>query len=268
MDWRDGWRIVADPSGFARAEVLPGPECPWCGGVGRREVVIDGVARIGKCRCQRVPDRVALYNAAGVPARHAECTFESFQAEVQGDRDPGPAKRRVSIWVANFKPGSGNRGLVIHGRPGRGKTHLLCAAVRELVFRHGIPVRFVEFTHLLSRIREGIDRNDGEATTLTPLVQVPVLAIDELGKGRKTDWEQAILDELITRRYNTGGVLLASTNFPWRAPERRGERTLATGGAEGLGERLGERAMSRLTETCEEIEAGGIHDFRALRAPR
>ena len=41
-----------------------------------------------------------------------------------------------------------------------------------------------------------------------------------------------------------------------------------TGVIEGLGERLGERVMSRLVETCGEIEAGGINDYRALNAGR
>ncbi|MDP2316171.1 MAG: ATP-binding protein [Pseudomonadota bacterium] len=265
MEWHEGYKVLADAGrGVARAEVTPGPVCPFCGGVGRRELEIGGVVRVGKCRCQRVVDRVAIFNAAGVPARHAESTMENFEQNLP---IPNPAWKYTRAWLDAFRPGQEARGLVLHGDPGRGKTHLMVAAVRELIFRHGVSARFVEFTHLLSRIREGIDRNDGDATTLTPLVQVPVLAIDELGKGRKTDWEQTIIDEIITRRYNSGGVLLATTNFPLRPVEGRGRAassSLATGGLETLSERLGERVFSRLRETIQFAPALG-EDYRALR---
>jgi DNA replication protein DnaC len=266
LEWDDGYRVVGGKGGVAVAERLPGPPCPFCGGVGRREIEIGGVLRVGKCRCQRVIDRIALFNAAGIPSRHAESTIESFKTDADGTR---PARDVTRYWLDHYKPGGENKGMVLYGEPGRGKTHLLCGAVRELIFRYGVRARFIEFTHLLSRIREGIDRNDGEATTLTPLVDVPVLAIDELGKGRKTDWEQAIIDEIITRRYNAGGVLLGSTNFPIKSSERRGREslTLALPGKETISERLGERVYSRMQETVQFVPAMG-EDYRALKPGR
>ena len=275
MDWREGWRVAADPlSGLARAETIPGPKCPHCGGAGRREMQIDGVWRVGKCRCQMVVDRVALFNAAGIPARHHDSTIENFSTDADL-RDGEPAKKTVRMWLDRYRSGGEARGFVLEGQPGRGKTHLLCGAVRELVFRYGVPVKFIEFTHLLSRIREGIDRGDGDATTLTPLIQVPVLAIDELGKGRKTDWELAIIDEIVTRRYNTGGVLLGTTNFRCRADsaketeDRRLARergaSLALAVVERLEDRLGERVFSRMRETVDFREVAG-RDYRARGA--
>ena len=199
-------------------------------------------------------------------AKDAILAFRAYQEMHEASDFPGtfsPVKTLTQRWLDRYTPGAENRGLVIEGPPGRGKSHLLCAVVRELVFRHGVPVRFVEFTHLLSRLREGMDKNDGDATTLTPLVQVPVLAIDELGKGRKTDWELAIIDEIVTRRYNSGGVLLATTNFPHKAPARPRDvpATLAAGGIESLEDRLGERVFSRMRETVDFCVAGGM-DFR------
>ncbi len=48
---------------------------------------------------------------------------------------------------------------------------------------------------------------------LRPLLSVPVLAIDELGKERGTEWERSMLDELISRRFNSGQSTLFATNY-------------------------------------------------------
>lgn len=272
MELVDGYRVTAGKGGFALAERLPGPPCPFCGGVGRREVAINGVMRVAKCRCQKVVDRIALFNAANIPSRHADSTIEGFRTDADGVAGTRPVRDFTRYWLDRYRVGGENKGMVLFGAPGRGKTHLLCGVVRELIFRYGVRARFVEFTHLLSRIREGIDRNDGDATTLTPLVEVPVLAIDELGKGRKTDWEQTIIDEIITRRYNAGGVLLATTNFPIKPVDRRprdpsSSLTLAMPGQETLAERLGERVFSRMMETVEFFPATG-EDYRVLQTRR
>lgn len=263
MAWDEGFEVVAGPF-HAEARLLPQPPCPWCGGFGRREVEIDGVLRVAKCRCQRLPDRVALYNAARIPARYAACTFESFRADLPGT---APGAKAVRLWIDRWRGVAEQRGLVLYGAPGRGKTHLLAAALRELVFRHGVAVRFIEFSHLVSAIKEGWDRNAREQVTITPLVEVPVLAIDELGKGRKTDFELAVIDEILTRRYNAQGVTLATTNFePRMAARRPGEApgNLAVAGMEVLAERIGERSFSRLKEVADFAPVLG-EDFRLTR---
>lgn len=261
MDWIEGY-TVEERDGFAFAKVVPGPVCPHCRGDGRRSLERDGIKRVGRCRCQVVPDRVKLYNAANVPARHARCTVESFETKAARVTVSG-----VRAWLDTYEPHRGDQhGLIIYGLPGRGKTHLACAMLRELVFRHGVPARFVEFTHLLATIREGYDRNEGEARLLGPLVRVPILVIDELGKGKGTDFEKTILDEIISRRYNArSGPIIATTNFPARSPKpRRDGDSLATGAVTTLPEVLGDRVWSRLAEGHKFVEAVG-EDYRIVK---
>lgn len=262
-DWRHGYEVVAD-SGIARAIVRDREPCARCAGTGRVEVTgADGSIRIGRCRCQKVVVACALWNAAEVPARHAHCTLDTFKSELPG---ASPGLTLARHWLKAYDPKKETRGLVLEGEPGRGKTHLLCGILRELVFRHHVEVRFVEFSHLLSTMKESFDKRGGDPVRLTLLARVPILAIDELGKGRKTDWELQIIDEIVSRSYNQRNVLLGTTNFP-PAPTRT-TGTLAQPGVESLEDRLGERVFSRLREMVTFAPVKG-EDFRAVRrAPR
>lgn len=259
MEWNEGFFIEADGH-FATARLLPRPPCGFCGETGRRIMEMDGVSRVARCRCQKLPDRIDLFNHVRIPAKYARCTMENFKTELDGTR---PGWLYVRGWLDRYKPGKENPSLIIYGKPGRGKTHLLCGALRELVFRHGVACRFVEFTHLLSDLRDAIGRRSTEETTLMPLVRTPVLAIDELGKGRRTDFEMSVIDEIITRRYNARATILATTNFPLQR-EGQASSSLATGDAETLAERLGDRVFSRLKETSAFVPAMG-EDFRVVR---
>jgi DNA replication protein DnaC len=87
-----------------------------------------------------------------------------------------------------------------------------------------------------------------------------VLAIDELGKERGTPWEQSMLDELISRRFNSGLSTLFATNYfvePRAAPRDQGQRrdprsveSRQEAEAITLSQRVGDRIYSRLSEMC------------------
>lgn len=179
----------------------------------------------------------------------------------------------VSRWLEEYRPREENRGLVLHGKVGRGKTHLMVAMLRELVFRHGISVRFVEFSHLLADLKAGFDQNLGAARLIDPLVAVDVLAIDELGKGRNTEFEGTVLDELISRRYNSAATILATTNYaPDAKPTGRSvanaaEVAMGTRAAPSLPDRVGARVHSRLQEMCDFLPVDGL-DHRELQRDR
>lgn len=264
------------------------PQCPTCRGDGY-VVARDGeLARAARCRCVAAcpacndtgwiaPDparprartacgcrklgvRVGRFNDARVPGRHATSTLGSFAPY---ERPIIKVRKRVEDAAASWRRDVENRGLVLWGDVGRGKTHLLCGVLRELVFRHGVSARFVEFSHLLADIKGGFDRGQGAATLIDELVAVDVLAIDELGKGRNTEFEGTVLDELISRRYNAQRPILATTNYPPAASTGRAAPNLASPiDNVALVDRIGPRVFSRLRETCDFVEVVG-GDFRA-----
>lgn len=232
--------------------------CPRCDGTGFVRAGEGRDAPVGRCTCQVLEGRIRRFNEARIPARHAGSTRASF--DFGGSR--GAAFTGVAKWLRDYRPGEESRGLVLYGEVGRGKTHLMVAMLRELVFEHGVSARFVEFSHLLADLKTTFDRGSGAADILEPLSRVRVLAIDELGKGRNTEWEGTVLDELVSRRYNAAATILATTNYPPRAATGRPQPNLARPEDKpSLVDRVGPRVFSRLVEMCDFVETRG-RDYR------
>ena len=234
--------------------------CTRCeGGVLRK--LVDGVWRSGRCRCQKLPDRIQMFNRSGIPARHGEKSIGNFKYL---HRDHIKVVTRITMWLDAFAAGSREQGIVLHGGVGRGKTHLMVGLCKMLMFDHGIPVRFIEFSRLLGQLREGYSAGKSDDMILAPLIEVPVLAIDELGKGRLSEWEISIIDDIISRRYNAMKPILGTTNYDWREPSGKPTPTLMKQEFEQtLGDRIGGRAFSRLQEITMPFLLAGS-DFRTL----
>lgn len=229
----------------------------------------DNVRTVGRCRCQQLPDRIERFNRAGVPARHASSTLTSFALGMGRSEGATKAYTEIIRWKSRFEKAFQGQetwpGLLLHGAVGRGKTHLMVGLVRWMVLEQGIDARFVEFTRLLTALREGYDKGQSDRGLLNELVAVPVLAIDELGKGRLTDWELSVVDELISRRYDAMACTLGTTNYPPGVHAGRPIANLAEGArmTQTLGDRVGDRVYSRLRDMVEFIEVGGL-DYRLI----
>lgn len=245
--------------------------CPDCDGSGFAFTTdAHGYRFVSECNCRKVDRKVRIFNQAMLPARYANASMHDFsRLALRGTA--GERHRTTTLaattaamrFMTTFQPGC--RGLLLHGPAGSGKTHLMVATLRHLVLNLGVQVRFIEFMHLLSELRATFDGQGRAYDVMEPLVTVPVLAIDELGKGRRSDWERDVLDELISKRYNARHTTLFTTNYKvGEAPAAAVPETPTAGGWRYLSERIGERSYSRLKEMCDPylIEGDDLRDHR------
>ncbi|MCA9528280.1 MAG: ATP-binding protein [Myxococcales bacterium] len=232
---------------FARRCPACQATCPHCGDSGYTFTVDEnGYSLARPCTCKTLLDRIEHFNRAGIPARHADAAFARYHPRNAAQRGARSAAFKFANDFVQGQPG-----LLFYGPCGTGKTHLVVAIMRHLITERGIRTRFVEFFHLLAELKAGFSDNRSPAELIEPLVSVPVLALDELGKGRGTEWEQNVLDELLTRRYNAGRTTLFTSNYAPRADDAQ----------EGLPERVGARIYSRLQEMAVAMHMPG-DDYR------
>ncbi|MFQ5451790.1 MAG: ATP-binding protein [Nitrospinaceae bacterium] len=262
--------------GWVHAEYCTCFSCGKCDGSGRVFHQNErGVAYLGDCDCSVLKNRFKMLNAAGIPGKFADSSFENYLA---GERPQKTAKSRAEDFIKDFRKSQDrfHRGLVFMGGPGLGKTHLCAAILKTLILEDGIDGKFVDFFQLLSDIRHAYSQDMSERTLIQPYIRSRVLVIDELAKGRNNEWELTVLDQFISSRYNAANsVTLFTTNYLNQPPGKNRKSRKEDGEYvdtsrkifpdtfknETLQDRIGSRIYSRVAEMSLFIKMEGA-DFR------
>jgi DNA replication protein DnaC len=248
-------------------------QCPECGG--RGHIFIEdatGISSLRKCACAGLVERLNKLNEAGIPGKFTGAQFGTYH--------PMDPSQKLALRISRDfveDHGSNVQGLLFMGKPGLGKTHLAVSVIKLLILDKGADCKFVDFFQLLSDIRFGYSQDLSEQAIINPYVAAPVLVIDELAKGRNTEWELTMLDQIISSRYNAADkITLLTTNYSDQPPaskkddksethkdtsSRNGRKALAA--EETLQDKVGERIYSRLVEMCRLVKLQG-DDYRMV----
>lgn len=134
------------------------------------------------------------------------------------------------------------RGAYLWGDTGRGKTYAAATAVRLFV-EGGDKGKLITAKRLLDDVRAGFDGKDKDA--LSRAERYDLLALDDLGAERPTDWAIETLTRLLDTRNLRGLPTIVTSNY------RIGQIRDIWGGVDG------KRIASRLGGSCEIIEFKG-----------
>jgi DNA replication protein DnaC len=228
-----------------------GATCELCGGTGWVLEAIGGRKQARPCSCRAEALRRERLEAAGIPVRYRDDNFANFDEQTPALVS---AKRIAREFVDSYPVVES--GLLFVGPAGRGKTHLACAILSELVVTKGVSALYADFSDLLLRIQTSFrpDADTSKETVLTPYAETELLVLDELGASKPHPWVLDVLYNLLNTRYNRKRITIATSNFEDEPDSASGER-------EKLEERIGYRLRSRLYEMCTLVPLRG-KDYR------
>lgn len=152
----------------------------------------------------------------------------------------------ASSFVQRFHSDSFNRGLIIEGPIGSGKSYLLGCIANALIDR-GIHFRYIVYSDLLQQIRSTYNQSNpenDEKQILSTVQQIPVLLIDDLGTEKATEFASSTLYQIIDRRYREEKPIILSTNYSIKNLKNRFPV-------------MGERIFQRLLEMNKYLELAG-----------
>ena len=228
-----------------------GAACGLCGGTGWVLESTDGRKQARPCACRNTSLARERLQGAGIPERYRDCNFSNFA-------DNSPALTRAKEMGREFVDSypAVEAGLLLVGPAGRGKTHLACAILSELVVTKGVTALYADFSDLLLRIQTSFrpDAETSKETVLTPYAEAELLVLDELGASKPHAWVLDVLYNLLNTRYNRKRITIATSNFEDEPDAASGER-------EKLEDRIGYRLRSRLYEMCTLVPLRG-KDYR------
>jgi len=218
-------------------------------------------------RAERVMER------ARIPKRYEHCDFESFSTDladgktwtVAHEESLKRAKMLAQAFVRDYP--ATEKGLLLTGPSGVGKTHLAVAALKELIGR-GHAGLFCDYRELLKEIQASYNpaSESTEMRILEPIRTVELLVLDDLGASKPSAWVLDIIALVLNARYNERRLTILTTNYldesdtPVAGAKLPGGQRV-TVKDDTLADRIGARMRSRLFEMCCTVEVQAP-DFR------
>src|SRR6202795_3961636 len=209
---------VRPPQPYAVGMALE--NCTLCRGTGWKLVPRpDGAA--GKvaiaCDCGMEERSERVIERAHIPKRYEHCDFESYSTDVGATPQQTDSLKKAKLLAQGFVrdyPGAAEKGLLLMGPSGVGKTHLAVAALKDLI-RRGHGGLFCDYRELLKEIQASYNpaSESTEMRILEPVRTAEILVLDDLGASKPSAWVLDIIGLVLNARYNEKRMTILTTNY-------------------------------------------------------
>ena len=177
-------------------------------------------------------------------SRFEASTFENWSHRPDNRNDYILGTKYCENWDAMY---ANNRGLLLYGRAGNGKTYL-SFAIANALYKQGKAVMAISISKLLAIIKDSFDKHGdfGETDVLNTVRDAGLLVLDDMGVEYKTAWAYEKLYAIIDTRYRANKPTIITTNLSLDALREN----LATIDLKARTKDPSERIFSRITEMC------------------
>ena len=225
------------------------------------------------CACQEMEREERRLIASHIPGRYRDCILDSFEIYKDADRSLGEALLTARKFVDSYPVDTAGKGLLFTGSIGVGKTHLAVGILQRLSREKGVKGLFCDYRELLKSIQNSYNAQvqTTELELLKPVFAAEVLVLDDLGAQKPNEWVWDTVALILNSRYNDKLTTIITTNYPdlpagsGFKPDKDGNKPAKN--EDTLGDRIGDRMLSRLAEMCIRVEMTG-KDFRQTGVKR
>ena len=226
--------------------------CTICGAARQCRIEFLGKSKVVPCLCKCMAEqrdkeenerkqrehmtKVMSNRAVGFPDRELQaCTFAA-------DDGGSPAiAEAMKAYVENFREfRKRGKGLLLYGDVGTGKTFLAACVVNALIDK-GYPCLMTNFSRLNNKIS---GMWDGKQEYIDSLSEFALVAIDDLGVERDSEYMNEQVTTIIDGLYRAGVPMIITTNYtPKQLTEVKDIRK--------------RRVFDRMLERCHPVKVDG-----------
>ncbi len=175
--------------------------------------------------------RIARHERSRIPLRFKTRRFDNYVVDNEGQAKAlGICRSYAESWAKVSQAGTG---LIFSGKAGAGKTHLACSIAHEVIEQGG-EVQFATVAEVMRQIKSSFakDSDTTEQKEIDHFSGIPLLILDEVGMDYGTDFNKALIFEILNNRYENMLPTILLTNLDTPA----------------LVEYMGERLVDRMRE--------------------